>query len=119
MSMDVIEEGGSSSHRQADESSDQDGDDEEETIKVVNRKVEENKPNSIRSSRRPASLEVLNRVKINNTLETPRSTIKSLLRYPMQTELNFSRENLKKVEELLKRAFVEFYQKLRLLKSYR
>ncbi|XP_041010731.1 phosphate transporter PHO1 homolog 3-like isoform X2 [Juglans microcarpa x Juglans regia] len=121
MSMDVIEEGGSSSHGQADESSDQDKDhDELETFKVVNRKVQEKKPNSIRpsASSRPAPLEVLNRVKINNTLETPRSTIKSFLPYPMQTELNFSRENLKKVEELLKRAFVEFYQKLRLLKSY-
>ncbi|KAG6654224.1 phosphate transporter PHO1 homolog 3-like [Carya illinoinensis] len=124
MSMDVIEEaGGSSSHGQADESSDhQDKDhdhDELETFKVVHRKVQAKKPNSIKpSSSRPAPLEVLNRVKINNTLETPRSTIKSFLRYPMQTELNFSRENLKKVEQLLKRAFVEFYQKLRLLKSY-
>ncbi|KAG5237256.1 phosphate transporter PHO1 [Salix suchowensis] len=56
---------------------------------------------------RPAPLEILNRVKINNTQATPRSTIK-----------NFLKENLRKVEEQLKVAFVEFYQKLRLLKSY-
>ncbi|GLT62525.1 hypothetical protein SLA2020_351570 [Shorea laevis] len=36
----------------------------------------------------------------------------------MQTQLKFSRENLKKVEDKLKLAFVEFYQKLRLLRSY-
>ncbi|KAG6647334.1 phosphate transporter PHO1 homolog 3-like [Carya illinoinensis] len=116
MSMDVIEEGVSNSHGQSDESSDQEKD-EEETIDVVNQKVQERGPNNIRASR-PAPLEVLNRVKINNTLETPRSTIKSFLHYPMQTELNFSRKNLRKVEEKLKRAVIEFYQKLRLLKSF-
>ncbi|KAG2696708.1 hypothetical protein I3843_07G070700 [Carya illinoinensis] len=116
MSMDVIEEGVSNSHGQSDESSDQEKD-EEETIDVVNQKVQERGPNNIRASR-PAPLEVLNRVKINNTLETPRSTIKSFLHYPMQTELNFSRKNLRKVEEQLKRAVIEFYQKLRLLKSF-
>ncbi|KAG6647337.1 hypothetical protein CIPAW_07G072400 [Carya illinoinensis] len=116
MSMDVIEEGESNSHGKSDESGDQ-GKDEDKTIDVVNQKVQEQKPNNIRASR-PAPLEVLNRVKINNTLETPRSTIKSLLHYPMQTELKFSRENLRKVEEQLKRAFIQFYQKLRLLKSF-
>ncbi|GLT73038.1 hypothetical protein SLA2020_449250 [Shorea laevis] len=55
---------------------------------------------------------------MNHTLETPRSTIKGFLHYPAQTELKFSRENLKKVEDKLKLAFVEFYQKLRLLRSY-
>ncbi|KAG6647333.1 hypothetical protein CIPAW_07G072100 [Carya illinoinensis] len=116
MSMDVIDEGVSNSHGQSDESSDQEKD-EEETIDVVNQKVQEQRPNNIRASR-PAPLEVLDRVKINNTLETPRSTIKGFLHYPMQTELKFSRENLRKVEEQLKRAIIEFYQKLRLLKSF-
>ncbi|KAG2696705.1 hypothetical protein I3843_07G070400 [Carya illinoinensis] len=116
MSMDVIDEGVSNSHGQSDESSDQEKD-EEETIDVVNQKVQERGPNNIRASR-PAPLEVLDRVKINNTLETPRSTVKSFLHYPMQTELKFSRENLRKVEEQLKRAIIEFYQKLRLLKSF-
>jgi hypothetical protein len=72
----------------------------------------------VRSTFRPAPLEILNRVKINNTLATPRSTIKSFLKVPQQTELKFTRENLRKVEEQLKGAFFEFYQKLRLLKSY-
>ncbi|KAJ6718311.1 XENOTROPIC AND POLYTROPIC RETROVIRUS RECEPTOR 1-RELATED [Salix purpurea] len=67
---------------------------------------------------RPAPLEILNRVKINNTQATPRSTIKNFLKVPQQTEIKFTRENLRKVEEQLKVAFVEFYQKLRLLKSY-
>ncbi|GMJ13446.1 PHO1 homolog 3 [Hibiscus trionum] len=67
---------------------------------------------------RPAPLEILDRVKMNNTLETPRSTIKGVLKVEKHAELSFSRENLRKVEEQLKRAFVEFYHKLRLLKSY-
>ncbi|MBA0837731.1 hypothetical protein Goarm_009867, partial [Gossypium armourianum] len=67
---------------------------------------------------KPAPLEVLDRVKMNNTLETPRSTIKGVLQVPKQAEMSFSRENLRRVEDQLRRAFVEFYQKLRLLKSY-
>ncbi|KFK43653.1 hypothetical protein AALP_AA1G155200 [Arabis alpina] len=67
---------------------------------------------------RPAPIDVLDRVKINNTKETPRSTIKGVLNQSNQTELKFSRENLRKVEERLMHAFIEFYQKLRLLKSY-
>ncbi|XP_013609765.1 PREDICTED: phosphate transporter PHO1 homolog 5-like isoform X4 [Brassica oleracea var. oleracea] len=69
------------------------------------------------SAARPSPIEVLDRVKINNTKETPRSTIKSVLK-PSNPELKFSRYNLKRVEEKLRRAFVEFYHKLRLLKSY-
>lgn len=108
--MDVIEEGGSTNRgEQSDEPSEDDKKSE---------KVEEEKPRSIRASR-PAPLEVLNRVTMNSTIETPRSTIKGVLNVPKQTELNFNRENLRKVEAQLKRAFVEFYQKLRLLKSFR
>ncbi|XP_043816430.1 phosphate transporter PHO1 homolog 3-like isoform X2 [Manihot esculenta] len=81
-------------------------------------------PSGARSTRnlhdgtRLAPLEILNHVKFNNTLETPRSTIKGLLPVSQETQLKFTRENLRRVEEQLKRAFVEFYQKLRLLKSY-
>ncbi len=114
MVMDVIEEAGSS-HRPSNESSD-DKDDKE--IEIVDQEVQVQKPKNIRGTR-PASLEILNCVKMNNTQETPRSTIKGFLNYPVQTELKFTRENLKKVENQLKRAFVEFYQKLRLLKNYR
>ena len=115
----AIEEG-QSLHEQSDESdhdkmekqsdnSDQKEEEEEE---------EEEKPKSMVRTFRPASLEILNRAKINNTLATPRSTIKNFLKVPQQTELKFTRENLRKVEEQLKGAFFEFYQKLRLLKSY-
>ncbi|KAL7091365.1 hypothetical protein ACP275_12G100900 [Erythranthe tilingii] len=67
---------------------------------------------------RPAPLEILQRVRFNTSQETPRSTIKGFLKLPNQTDLKFSKENFKKAEQQLKKAFVEFYQKLRLLKSY-
>ncbi|WOH16409.1 hypothetical protein DCAR_0935962 [Daucus carota subsp. sativus] len=76
------------------------------------------KPMSNMRTKRPAPLEILNRVTINNTLETPRSSIRGILNVPNQTELKFSKENLSKVEDQLKSAFVEFDHKLRLLKSY-
>ncbi|PPD72885.1 hypothetical protein GOBAR_DD30217 [Gossypium barbadense] len=102
--MEVIEEG-PSRHEESDE-------DKEEIVQVQ-------KPvNNDLKGRKPAPLQILNRVKINNTLETPRSTIKGFLNVPKQTELKFNRENLKKVEGQLKLAFVAFYQKLRLLKSF-
>ncbi|KAF5940500.1 hypothetical protein HYC85_021667 [Camellia sinensis] len=78
---------------------------------------EHNKLKNLRGSR-PTPLEILSHVKMNNNPETPRSTIKSFLSVHDSNEIKFSRENLKKVESQLKRAFVEFYHKLRLLKSY-
>ena len=115
--MDVIEEGGSiSNHEHSDESGDEPKD--VNMIKPMKTRVQEQKPNSIVAIR-PDPLEVLKNVRINNTMETPRSTIKEFLNIPKPAELNFTRKNLKKVEEQLKRAFVEFYHKLRLLKSYR
>ena len=114
----AIQEGGSNDHEeQSDESS---GDDKDEMKKgeSVNQKVEVQKPKNIRGTR-PAPLEVLDHVTINYPQETPRSTIKGFLNVPKQTELTFNRENLRKVEGQLKKAFVEFYQKLRLLKSFR
>jgi hypothetical protein len=114
MGMDVIEESGQSSHGQSEEWS------EEKDVKeteMVNQNVQIPKPKKLVGTR-PAPLEVLEHVKMNITKETPRSTIKGFLQ-PLQTELEFSRENLKKVEGKLKLAFVEFYQKLRLLRSYR
>lgn len=68
---------------------------------------------------RPPPLEILDHVTISQPVETPRSTIKGFLNVPVQTELEFSRENMSKIEEQLKRAFIEFHNKLRLLKSYR
>ncbi|GMP58684.1 hypothetical protein CsSME_00022267 [Camellia sinensis var. sinensis] len=84
----------------------------------INQNAKQHEPKNSKAHPRPAPLEILNQVKMNNTLETPRSTIKGLLSVHNPKEIKFSRENLKKVEEQLKRAFIEFYQKLRLLKSY-
>ncbi|KAL5582251.1 hypothetical protein UlMin_014693 [Ulmus minor] len=66
---------------------------------------------------RPASLEILDHVKINVTPETPISTLRGIL-MSSRSDLSFSKEELRKAEELMTRAFIEFYQKLRLLKSY-
>ncbi|KAJ6318004.1 hypothetical protein OIU76_013531 [Salix suchowensis] len=112
--LDMIDEG-SIKREQSDESNH--GNVEKESDNTI--LVEEvHKPKSMIRSFRPASLEILSNVKINNTVATPRSTIKNFLKVPQQTELKFTRENLRKVEEQLKGAFVEFYHKLRLLKSY-
>ncbi|XP_065860488.1 phosphate transporter PHO1 homolog 3-like [Euphorbia lathyris] len=112
--LDAIEEA-SSLHEQTDESVHDNGREEEEE---EDEKVEEVQKQTKLMRKRPAPLEVLNRVKINNTLETPRSTIKGFLRVNPENELKFTRDNLRKVEEQLKRAFVEFHHKLRLLKSF-
>ncbi|XP_031262403.1 phosphate transporter PHO1 homolog 3-like [Pistacia vera] len=117
--MDVIEETGESSHGQSDESND-DKDEIKEKNTMKKRVHEETKkPVEVKAPRpRPAPLDILQKVQINNPKETPRSTIKTVLGVPHQTEIKFNRENLRKVEDQLKRAFVEFHQKLRLLKSY-
>ena len=114
MVMEVIEEG-STHHEQSDDSND---DQEEQVKQTVKPKVEEKKPKNLRGIR-PAPLDVLDRVQFNNTFETPRSTMKGVLNIPAHTELQFSRKNLEKVEEQLQRSFIEFYRKLRLLKSFR
>ncbi|KAK1390942.1 phosphate transporter PHO1-like [Heracleum sosnowskyi] len=115
--MDVIDEDGSNRG----ELSKEDDEDSNE-IKPLSSSAEENIRNRplIKSdgSCRPPPLEILDHVTIRQPIETPRSTIKGFLNVPIQTELKFSRENMSKIEEQLKRAFTEFYNKLRLLKSY-
>lgn len=66
-----------------------------------------------------APMDVLKHVKINVALETPRSTLKGMLKESKQKNLDFNQVELKRVEKQLKKAFIEFYQKLRGLKSYR
>ncbi|XP_013609764.1 PREDICTED: phosphate transporter PHO1 homolog 5-like isoform X3 [Brassica oleracea var. oleracea] len=105
----------SSTGKSDEDEHDDDDDKEKEEEKVVYDTAASD--TSRLSAARPSPIEVLDRVKINNTKETPRSTIKSVLK-PSNPELKFSRYNLKRVEEKLRRAFVEFYHKLRLLKSY-
>ncbi|XP_028794208.1 phosphate transporter PHO1 homolog 3-like [Neltuma alba] len=97
--------------------SDDSTENKDDEIQLNRLKIQTDKEKDNRGTK-PAPLEVLNHVRLNNTLETPRSTIKNFLNHSTQTELQFNRKNLKKVEEQLKRAFIEFYQKLRLLKNY-
>lgn len=66
---------------------------------------------------RPASLDVLNHVKINVEPNTPVSTLRNLIG-SSKSDLSFSKDELKSAEEKLRRAFIGFYQQLRLLKSY-
>ncbi|CAA2968642.1 Hypothetical predicted protein [Olea europaea subsp. europaea] len=66
---------------------------------------------------RPPSLQVLDHVKINVEPDTPVSTLKNVI-MSSKSDLSFSKDELRKGEEKLRRAFIEFYQKLRLLKIY-
>ncbi|KAI3784850.1 hypothetical protein L1987_43957 [Smallanthus sonchifolius] len=64
-----------------------------------------------------ASLDVLNRVKINATTETPVSTVRSVFN-SLNMDLNYNKNELKEAQGKLKQAFLEFHQKLRFLKNY-
>ncbi|TYJ37777.1 hypothetical protein E1A91_A05G399200v1 [Gossypium mustelinum] len=64
-----------------------------------------------------APLEVLDHVKINVEVGTPLSTLKAVIK-SSKSNLSFSRKELRTAEEKITRAIVEFYRKLRLLKSY-
>ncbi|XP_024005526.1 phosphate transporter PHO1 homolog 4 isoform X2 [Eutrema salsugineum] len=61
---------------------------------------------------------ILERIRMNKTRETPLSAIKTILKVQKQEELKFTKDNLKKAEDLLQIAFIEFYQKLRYVKNY-
>lgn len=65
------------------------------------------------------NLEILDRVKISNTYDSPMSTIKGVFTDTRDKGLSYKKDELKEVEEKLKIAFIEFYQKLCLLKHYR
>ncbi|KAL8038585.1 hypothetical protein ABFX02_11G117300 [Erythranthe guttata] len=60
----------------------------------------------------------LDHVKINVEPDTPVSTLRTVIMSSSKPSLSFSKDELRKAEEKLKRAFVEFHHKLRLLKSY-
>lgn len=72
-----------------------------------------------KNDNREGPLEVLDHVKMNNTLESPISTIKGVFKDSKEDDLSFDGEELKKAEEKLRVAFIEFYHKLRLLEHYR
>ncbi|KAM2130488.1 hypothetical protein ACFX1Q_012125 [Malus domestica] len=63
-------------------------------------------------------MEVLEHVRITNTLESPISTIKGVFKDSREEELSFDKEELKRVEERLRAAFIQFYHQLQLLKHY-
>lgn len=60
--------------------------------------------------------EILDRVKMNDALDSPLSTLKGLFG---DSKEPVSKKGLKKAEEQLRLVFSEFYQKLRRLKEYR
>lgn len=66
---------------------------------------------------KPAPVEMLDHIKLKIEPETPLSTLKCMI-LGLTNEQTFSKVELKRAEELMSRAFVEFYQKLRFLKSY-
>ncbi|KAJ0527013.1 putative SPX domain-containing protein [Helianthus annuus] len=64
-----------------------------------------------------ASLDVLDRVKINATIDTPMSTVRSVFNN-LNLDLNYNKNELKDAQGKLKQAFLELYEKLRYLKNY-
>ena len=65
-----------------------------------------------------ASLDILNQIKLNATIETPRSTVRSVFN-SLSSDLQFSKNELKETQGKLKQAFIEFYENLRYLKNYK
>lgn len=66
-----------------------------------------------------APSDVLECVKIQNESDNPKSLVERLTLGTTEKECSISQEELKEVEEKLKKAFVEFYQKLHRLNQYR
>lgn len=64
-----------------------------------------------------APLSILDHVKVNIDPDTPVSTLRNTIG-SSRSDLSFTKDELKQAEEKLRVAFVEFYQHLRLLKSY-
>ncbi|KAG2702409.1 hypothetical protein I3760_06G088100 [Carya illinoinensis] len=72
----------------------------------------------VRNDYQQDPLKILDHVKINNTLDSPISTIRGVFKDSKKQDLSFNKEELRRVEEQLRHAFIEFYNKLRLLKHY-
>ncbi|KAK6128859.1 hypothetical protein DH2020_037376 [Rehmannia glutinosa] len=66
---------------------------------------------------KPASVEILDYVKINVHPDTPVSTLRNVI-MSSKSVPSFSEDELRKAEKKLQRAFIEFYQQLGFLKSY-
>ncbi|XP_073310362.1 phosphate transporter PHO1 homolog 9-like isoform X1 [Primulina huaijiensis] len=67
----------------------------------------------------PASLSSLDHVKINIEANGPLTTLKKVIKSMKKSDITFRIEDLRRAEEKLRRAFVEYYQQLGLLKRYR
>ncbi|MCL7030075.1 hypothetical protein MKW94_015979 [Papaver nudicaule] len=91
----------------------------EEDLDDSNGGVEVDKSDGGNDNFKPAPLEILEHVEFNNEPETPKSTIKAMLRKDSKAKkLKFNRTQLKKAEVQLKQVFIEFHRKLRQLKRY-
>ncbi|KAK6270429.1 hypothetical protein POUND7_007534 [Theobroma cacao] len=79
----------------------------------------EDNPKNPAASIRLASQEVLNRVRLNRDIQVPFPAAKvNCVSMNKQTQMNFTKDNLTKIQKQLKQAFIEYYYKLRLLKNY-
>ncbi|KAI3776965.1 hypothetical protein L1987_46758 [Smallanthus sonchifolius] len=83
---------------------------------VIHEEHQEKRSDDVREYQM-ASLEVLNHIKINTTAETPLSAIKNVF-HGSKSDLHFNKKELGDAKEKLKQAFIEFHEKLRLLKNY-
>lgn len=63
--------------------------------------------------------ELLKHVKALNVFSSRKSTVKDIFKNSKEDDLDVDKDVRSKIEEQLKKAFVEFYQKLRSLKQYR
>ncbi|CAA7051891.1 unnamed protein product [Microthlaspi erraticum] len=63
---------------------------------------------------KPAPVEMLDHIKLKIEPETPLTTLKCMI-LGLNNEQTFTKAELKRAEELMSRAFVEFYQKLSFL----
>ncbi|XP_057855597.2 phosphate transporter PHO1 homolog 3 [Cryptomeria japonica] len=70
----------------------------------------------LRSNNKPHPIEIMKNVKIRITPDTPRSTIRNILNNPENQTL--SRRDLRRGNEMVRTACIEFYEKLTLVKSY-
>ncbi|KAL0717941.1 hypothetical protein Bca4012_067263 [Brassica carinata] len=77
----------------------------------VIKEVEQNEDKKVY---KPAPIEMLDHIKIKIESETPLQTLKCMI-MGLTSEQTFSKVELKRAEELMSRAFVEFYQKLSFL----
>ncbi|KAG5381711.1 hypothetical protein IGI04_033181 [Brassica rapa subsp. trilocularis] len=80
----------------------------------VIKEVEQKEDKKDKKVYKPAPVEMLDHIKIKIEAETPLQTLKCMI-MGLTSQQTFSKVELKGAEELMSRAFVEFYQKLSFL----